>query len=124
MSSVADQVSAVLGKPVSVVSDQKYAKIVRDAERLAASGEKEAKRAAKRAANKLSRESSAPEAARPFRKHPVVVSLEKRLAKHAKSMDVYRYLDPTVSEDVPRPSLEDIADFLNAIEKTTYEVAL
>lgn len=109
---------------MNLVSDQKYVKLLRDAKRLAASAEKEAGRAAKRAANKLARKASAPEGARPFKKHPVVVSLEKRLSRHAKSMDVYRYLDPTVSEDVPRPAPEDVCDFLSAIEKTTYEVAL
>lgn len=54
----------------------------------------------------------------------VVVVIEKRLSKCETSMKVYRYLDPTVEEDLPEPELHEVQKLLSTIERTTVEIAL
>lgn len=54
----------------------------------------------------------------------IVVVIEKRLSKCEASMKVYRYLDPTVKENLPEPELHEVEKFLSTIERTTVEIAL
>lgn len=97
--------------------------MAKDAKRLADSAEKEAKRAEKRRQNKLSK-SPVESAEAGIKKPMVVVVIEKRLAKCEASMKVYRYLDPTVEEDLPEPTVAEVEKLLSTIEKTTVEIAL
>lgn len=97
--------------------------MAKDAKRLAESAEKEAKRAEKRRQNKLSK-SPGESADSGIKKPMVVVVIEKRLAKCDASMKVYRYLDPTVKEDVAKPTVAEVEKFISIIERTTVEIAL
>ncbi|MFZ3233405.1 MAG: hypothetical protein WA194_07995 [Patescibacteria group bacterium] len=97
--------------------------MAKDAKRLAESAEKEAKRTEKRRQNKLSK-SLGESADAGIKKPMVVVVIEKRLAKCEASMKVYRYLDPTVKEDVPEPTVAEVEKFISTIERTTVEIAL
>lgn len=57
-------------------------------------------------------------------KKPMVVTLiEKRLSKCETSMKVYRYLDPTVKEDIAEPTNAEVEKLISTIEKATLEIA-
>ncbi|MFB0964655.1 MAG: hypothetical protein QMC36_03020 [Patescibacteria group bacterium] len=97
--------------------------MAKEAERLAASADKEAKRAEKRKQNKASR--NAPDSPNGSIKKPMLVTvIERRLSKCEASMRVYRFLDPTVTEPIAEPSEGDVSTFLSTIEKVTMEIAL
>ena len=97
--------------------------MAKDAERLAAGAEKEAKRAEKRRQNKLARPSvTTPDGS--IKKPMVVTVIEKRLSKCEASTRVYRFLDPTVTDKPAEPESADVMKFLSTIERITVEIAL
>lgn len=97
--------------------------MAKDSARLAASAEKEAKKAERRRQNKLARPAQTQDGGQ-IKKPMVVTVIEKRLSKCEASMRVYRFLDPTVTDKPAEPESSDVSKFLSTIERTTVEIAL